>query len=289
MLGAVDRRGGVLASGMGTLVPRVLGVAMDLLDDDEAEPTLRRAVATAETLHADAELARSQRDLALHLLRHSGTREALDLLDAAGSAFQRLGMSTEGQRLDQILSVPTVQARRAAHVSNLERSVVFFSDIVESTRLTEEMGSRHYRLQALQVEHAVTSAIVAHGGSIVSGISLGDGFIGLFTTVGKAIAAAQQCARDVPQTALHLHMGIHQGELIVDGSRIYGAAVNFAARVCALSGPDEILISSPVYEAAPSSVRETFVDRGEHGLKGIAGPQRLYGLIQAEGGPALRG
>ena len=126
-------------------------------------------------------------------------------------------MTPEENRLEQLFSVPTVEARRASWVTTLEHSVVFFSDIVDSTRLTEELGSGHYRLLALQVENAVTSAIMANGGSIVSGISLGDGFIGLFTSVGQAISAARRCAVDVGPTGLHLHMGIHQGEIIVDG------------------------------------------------------------------------
>ena len=49
--------------------------------------------------------------------------------------------------------------------------------------------------------------------------------------------------------------------------------------MCGLSGPDEVLISAPVYLASSDHVRTEFVDRGEHELKGIARPQRLYGLV----------
>ena len=280
LLAVMDHRGGVFTSGLVTLIPRVLGVSMDMLgDEDEAVLTLRRAMAVAVSQKAESELARSQMDLALILMRRSERREAFKLLDAASSTLRRLGMTPEENRLEQLFSVPTVEARRASRVTTLEHSVVFFSDIVDSTRLTEELGSGHYRLLALQVENAVTSAIMANGGSIVSGISLGDGFIGLFTSVGQAISAARRCAVDVGPTGLHLHMGIHQGEIIVDGPRIYGAAVNLAARVCGLSGPDEVLISAPVYLASSDHVRTEFVDRGEHELKGIARPQRLYGLV----------
>ena len=284
LLVAMDERGGVFTSGLVTLVPRVLGVAMDMLgEEDEAVATLRRAAAVAASQKAQSELARSQMDLALILMRRSEQREAFELLDAASSTLRRLGMTPEENRLEQLFSVPTVQARRASRVTTLEQSVVFFSDIVDSTRLTEELGSGHYRLQALQVENAVTSAIMANGGSIVSGISLGDGFIGLFSTVAQAISAARRCAVDVGPTGLHLHMGIHQGEIIVDGPRIYGAAVNLAARVCGLSGPDEVLVSALVYRTAPDRLRMAFVDRGEHRLKGIASPQHLYGLVEPQG------
>ena len=68
--------------------------------------------------------------------------------------------------------------------------------------------------------------------------------------MAQALDAARRCVRDVEPTGLHLHVAVHQGELIVDGDRIYGGAVNMAARVCALSGPDEILVSAAIHHAA---------------------------------------
>jgi class 3 adenylate cyclase len=72
---------------------------------------------------------------------------------------------------------------------------------------------------------------------------------------------------------------VHQGELIVDGERIYGGAVNLAARICGLSGPDEILVSTPVRDAVGDDAGVRFVDRGEHELKGIAAAQRVFALV----------
>ena len=72
---------------------------------------------------------------------------------------------------------------------------------------------------------------------------------------------------------------MHQGEIIVDGDRIYGGPVNNAARLCALSGPDEILVSDPIREAARGIDGIAFVDRGDHEIKGIAGPQAVSGLV----------
>ena len=76
---------------------------------------------------------------------------------------------------------------------------------------------------------------------------------------------------------------MHQGEIIVDGDRIYGPAVNMAARVCGLSGPDEILVSRTIRSTPRSTSRDDvrLVDRGEHELKGIAVPQRVYSLVTA--------
>jgi class 3 adenylate cyclase len=81
---------------------------------------------------------------------------------------------------------------------------------------------------------------------------------------------------------LHLHVAVHQGELIVDGDRIYGPAVNLAARICGLSGPDEILVSEPIRTALEDRAGVRLVDRGEHQLKGIAAPQRVYAVVTAD-------
>ena len=235
----------------------------------------------ADELRADPERGRAQIALALILLRRGERRAALELLDPAVATFRRLGMDPEAERATLLAGPGGVEAPHDDRLETNATSVIFFTDVVDSTRLTEELGAAHYRARARLLENAVTSAIVAHGGTIVPGISLGDGFIGLFASVPQAIAAARQCVVDVGPTGLHLHLAIHQGELIVDGPRVYGGAVNFAARVCGLSGPDEILVSAPIQAAAADNPRVLFVDRGEHAMKGIAGEQRLYALVDA--------
>ena len=178
-----------------------------------------------------------------------------------------------------LLEVPLQLTRVEVEPDDRVLASILFTDVVDSTRLTEQLGAAHYRTRARLVERAVTGAIMANGGTIPSGISLGDGFIGLFATVGQAIDAAQRCTAEVGLTGLHLHVAVHQGELIVDGDRIYGDAVNLAARVCGLSGPDEILVSSAIRAALAERPDVTVVDRGEHTLKGITAPQRVYALV----------
>ena len=162
-------------------------------------------------------------------------------------------------------------------------SVILFCDVVDSTRLTEELGIRRYRERARQLEELVRSAIAAHGGTIVSGINLGDGFIGLFPSADRAVGAARRCARDAPSsTGLHLHLAVHAGDIIVDGARIFGGPVNQAARICSVTGPDEVLMSEAIHEDVSPTQDVAFVDRGEHVLKGIGQPQRLYALVERE-------
>jgi adenylate cyclase len=138
----------------------------------------------------------------------------------------------------------------------------------------------------MQLEDLITTAIVAHEGSVVSGLNLGDGFIGLFPSAARAVAASQHCAREAKVTGLHLHLAVHSGEILVEGPRIFGGAVNRAARICSLSGPDEILVSETIREQALASGDMAFVDRGEHQLKGIAEPQRLWAVVDPVPEPA---
>jgi class 3 adenylate cyclase len=280
LLVEIEARGGVLISGCATLAARSLGVAQDLLGEEEAAiATLTRAIEVAERLRAEPERARAQVDLAVIRLRRNESRRAMQLLDEAAATFRRLDMEPERRRAAQLSGAGTVASTDIDLVEEHATSVILFTDVVDSTRLTEELGAAHYRTRARGVERTVTGAILANGGTVVPGISLGDGFIGLFPTVDQAADAARRCTREVSTTGLHLHVAVHQGELIVDGDRIYGEAVNLVARVCALSGPDEILVSSAICDALAERSDFSVVDRGEHALKGIAAPQRVYALV----------
>ncbi len=282
LLVKIEERGGVLIGGTATLAARHLGVAQDLLGDEAAAvDTLRRAIAVGRELRAEPEVARAQTDLAVILMRLGDRRAAFALLDEAVTCFRELGMEPEATRAAQLSGTDTSETPVEPIEANAT-SIILFTDIVDSTRLTEELGAGHYRARARIAERAITGAIVAHGGTVVSGISLGDGFIGLFPTIGQALDAARGCVGGVSTTGLHLHVAVHQGELIVDGDRIYGGAVNLAARVCGLSGPDEILVSTPVRDAFVDHADVCFVDRGEHVLKGIAAPQRVFALVDPE-------
>ena len=162
-------------------------------------------------------------------------------------------------------------------------SVILFCDVVDSTRLTEELGVLRYRERARRLEELVRSTIAAYGGTIVSGINLGDGFIGLFPSADRALDAARRCANDAARsTSLHLHLAVHAGDIIVDGARIFGNPVNQAARICSVTAPDEVLTSEVIRQQVSLAEDVAFVDRGEHTLKGVGQPQRLYALVERQ-------
>jgi len=280
LLRAIDARGGVVVSGLAMLVARLLGVAADLLGDETAATAhLHDAIAVAQRLGAEPELARAQVDLATILLRRGNRREANALLDDAAAVFERLAMIPDRERADRLAGGHGARSALRDDVVTKESVVIFFSDVVDSTRHTEELGATRYRALARQVEELVMSTIAAHGGNVVTGLNLGDGFIGLFPSPQRAVAAARQCADSVGETGLHLHLAVHAGEVIVDAGRIYGGPVNYAARLCALTGPDEIIVSDVLRAALADTHDLAFVDRGAHDLKGIEGPQHVWAVL----------
>jgi class 3 adenylate cyclase len=77
---------------------------------------------------------------------------------------------------------------------------------------------------------------------------------------------------------LTLRAGVHTGELELRGDDVGGIAVHIGARVAALAGPGEVLVSSTVRDLV-AGAGITFEDRGEHQLKGVPGTRRLYRAV----------
>lgn len=155
---------------------------------------------------------------------------------------------------------------------------IMFTDIADSTALTEQLGDGRFRDLARQLDTAIRVVISETGGVPVEGLLLGDGLMAVFTSAHQAIEGgvrARAAARDV---GLGLHLGLHAGDVIREGNNVFGGAVNLAARVAATARPGEILVSETVRGLARTSASTSFEDRGTHALKGVAQAQRLYAI-----------
>ncbi len=85
-------------------------------------------------------------------------------------------------------------------------------------------------------------------------------------------------ARDaVRQVGIDVRVGLHTGECEIMGDDVGGVAVHTGARVAALAGAGEVLVSSTVRDLVAGS-RIEFVDRGTHELKGVPGEWRLFAV-----------
>jgi class 3 adenylate cyclase len=157
-------------------------------------------------------------------------------------------------------------------------AVLLFADIAESTALTEKLGDTAFRQKAREMDTSLRSVIKESGGTPVEGKVLGDGVLAVFTSARQAIDCALRCEAAGEPLGLRLHLGIHAGDVIREGNNVYGGAVNIAARIAAASEPGEVLVSDTVRSLGRTSADVTFDDRGEHTLKGVGEPQRLFAV-----------
>jgi class 3 adenylate cyclase len=159
--------------------------------------------------------------------------------------------------------------------SDAERvlTTIVFTDIVGSTQRAAALGDDHWRDLLDSHDNLVRRALRRFGGREVN--TAGDGFVATFSSPSVALDCAEQVVDAVRTLGLEVRVGIHAGEVEVRGQDIAGMAVHIGARVAALAGPGEVLVSSTVREIVTGSHR-TFTDRGEHELKGVPGHWCLY-------------
>jgi class 3 adenylate cyclase len=104
----------------------------------------------------------------------------------------------------------------------------------------------------------------------------GDGHVVEFDRPGDAVAAALAICRDAPTLGVRMRAGVHTGEIERrDGGDLGGLSVHVAARVAALAGPGEVVVSRTVADLLGSGEHE-LQDRGEHELKGVPGRWQLF-------------
>jgi class 3 adenylate cyclase len=105
----------------------------------------------------------------------------------------------------------------------------------------------------------------------------GDGALATFDGPARAIRCACALRDAMTRAGVELRAGIHTGEVEQRGSDIGGIAVHLAARVQALAGAREVMVSRTVADLVAGS-GIAFSDRGEHELKGVPGRWRLLAV-----------
>ena len=160
-------------------------------------------------------------------------------------------------------------------------TAILFTDIADSTALTERLGDAAFRAKARELGGALRTVIRESAGQPVEGPTLGDGVLATFTSARQAIEAALRCAAAGESEGLPLHLGLHAGDVTrekdPDGrANVYGGAVNIASRIAGLSAAGEVLVSETVRSLARTSAGVRFEDRGEQALKGISEPVRIW-------------
>jgi pimeloyl-ACP methyl ester carboxylesterase len=154
-------------------------------------------------------------------------------------------------------------------------ATVLFTDIVGSTERAAALGDRAWRRLLERHDAAVRRQLGLHRGREVK--TMGDGFLATFDGPARAIRCACALQEEVARLGLQVRAGIHTGEVELIGNDVGGMAVNIGARIGALAGPGEVLVSSTVRELVVGSSLE-FADRGAQTLKGAPGEWRLFAV-----------
>jgi class 3 adenylate cyclase len=233
----------------------------------------------------------NDRELALELLstvlstaREMGARwiadRALeDRLEAQGITGVDVTTSID----DMVSALEEEQPDMRAHMAPDGTVAILFSDIEDSTVLTERLGDERW-LQLLREHNTIFREQVSrHDGYEVK--SQGDGFMLAFPDPCEALECAidvqrafAERERDGSGEPLRVRMGVHTGEVISEEGDYFGKNVILAARIAAQALGGEILVSEELRQAVSSGNgdRLRFDDGRELELKGLAGSHRVY-------------
>ena len=166
-------------------------------------------------------------------------------------------------------------------------TAILAADVAGYSRLMEadEEGT-HERLRA-HLRELIEPKIAEHRGRIVK--NTGDGFLAEFASVVDAVRCAMEVQRGMaernaaipPEKRIEFRIGINLGDVIAEGEDIFGDGVNVAARLEGLAEPGGLLVSNTVHDHARDRLPFAFEDLGEHQVKNIARPMRVYGVRDA--------
>ena len=143
----------------------------------------------------------------------------------------------------------------------------------------------------LKAHQAVILPMIAkHGGRIID--TAGDGILAEFPSVVNAVecavalqkAMAERNANIPIERQLRYRMGVNLGDVIHDQQRVYGDGVNIAARLESVAEPGGICISGEAFAQVQRKLPLQFMDMGEHQLKNITDPVRVYRIETAQHG-----
>ena len=168
----------------------------------------------------------------------------------------------------------------ARHAAESDRilATVLFTDLVGSTEKAAVLGDRKWG-DLLGTYYALARReLVRFRGHEVD--TAGDGFFATFDGPARGIRCAAAIANGAKDLGLDARAGLHTGECEVMGAKIGGIAVHIGARVAAMAGAGEVLVSHTVRDLVAGSGLE-FEERGTHTLKGVPGEWRLFAATRA--------
>jgi len=167
-------------------------------------------------------------------------------------------------------------------------AAILAADVVGFSKLIgEDEAGTLAALREIRKE-IVNPVLAEHGGRIFK--LMGDGMLAEFPSAVQALRAAmgiqdrlrQRNAETSPGQRIEVRIGVHQGDVVVEGTDLLGDGVNIAARLEGLAEPGGICISGRVHEDATGKIVLEAQDMGEQSLKNIARPVRVYSVAKGK-------
>jgi class 3 adenylate cyclase len=161
---------------------------------------------------------------------------------------------------------------------------ILFTDIVDSTTLTQSMGDEA-AMSFLQIHDTIVrDALADSGGREVK--HTGDGIMASFVSAVAAVKCASRIQRELssrrenadPESAIKVRIGLAAGEPVEHHQDLFGSTVQLAARLCAHAQPEQILVSNVVAELCVGKALP-FQELGEVALKGFDRPVRAHAVL----------
>jgi class 3 adenylate cyclase len=185
----------------------------------------------------------------------------------------------EGDLLAELVS-EFVTGTRGSFEPDRVLATVLFTDMVDSTATAARLGDRAWRELLEAHERCSRESVARFRGRWIK--STGDGILAAFDGPARAIRCALALRAAMGELGVELRAGLHTGECEVLGEDVGGIAVHTGARIAALAGGGEVLVSGTVRDLVAGSGID-FEDRGEVALKGIPGRWRILRVVALPG------
>jgi class 3 adenylate cyclase len=155
-------------------------------------------------------------------------------------------------------------------------TTVLFTDIVGSTERAIQLGDRRWSELLDTHDDGVRHHLARNRGKEIK--TTGDGFLACFGTPSEAIRCALDIADSAQKLGIEIRAGLHSGECEWRGDDIAGVAVHVAARISAIAGPGQVLVSRTVSDLVDGSGLD-FSEGGSHQLRGLPGTWELFTAV----------